>query len=183
VIIQLLLGFFEVIPSEDSPVCAWLLTDAEVVREIWVHEVRRRWTGWWLNVAGALQLRIPFRWLSGLASDPNLNVAVELVIEKRFTGALCGVDATGFGLTRTRPARALARWSRTMSLAAILTPSLPPVPPSMLLAGHVSSLPSWEIPCDEPNAMATGRAAWADSTSRIDISSWAEMPADRVSSF
>jgi hypothetical protein len=86
-----------------------------------------------LKDAAALQLEVPFRWLLGLASEANLDETIELMVEDRLVGALCEIEATGFDLTRTRPARALAGWSRTMSLAATSTLSLPSVPVSNVL--------------------------------------------------
>jgi hypothetical protein len=130
--------------------------------------------------AAALQLEVPFHWLLGLANDANLDEAVELMVEERLDGALCEVAATGFDLTRTCPARALARWSRTMSLVATPTPSLPSVPASTLLAWHVRVLRSWEIPCDEPKALANGRVVFADPKPRIDFRSWMKASAKRV---
>jgi hypothetical protein len=125
---RLLLGFFEVVPGGDSVPCALASGDEELTRGIWVHtpdEVRTRRVGTWLRFAAALQLEVPFRWLLGLASDANLDRAVELMVEERLVGALCAVEATGFDLTRTRPARALACWNRTLSLVAIPAPALP----------------------------------------------------------
>jgi hypothetical protein len=115
-----------------------------------------------------------------LANDANLDEAVELMIEERLVGAHCEVEAPGFDLTRTRPARALARWIRTMSLVAIPTPSLPSVPASTLLAWHVRSLRSWEIPCDGPKALANGRVMWANPKPRIDSCSWMKASAKRA---
>jgi hypothetical protein len=67
-----------------------------------------------------------------------------------------------------------------MSLAIIPTPSLPSVSASTLLAWHVRAVRSWDIPCDEPKAMANGRVVWTDLAPRIDIASWADVPAERV---
>jgi hypothetical protein len=180
---RLLLGLFEFVPTGDSLRCALASRDDELIREIWVHtpeEVRTRFVGLWLATAAAFQLEVPFRWLLGLANDANLDEAVEVIVRNRLVGALCEVEATGFDLTRIRPARALAGWNRTMSLATIRTPSLPSVSASTLLAWHVGALRSWDIPCDEPKALANGRVVWTDLAPRIDIASWAEVPAQRV---
>jgi hypothetical protein len=182
-ITRLLLGFFEFIPNEDSLTCALASGDEELIREIWVHtpdEVRTRLVGTWLKNAAELQVEVPFHWLLGLASDANLDEAVELMVEERLAGALCEVEATGFDLTRMRPARAFASWIRTMSLVTIPTPSLPSVPASTLLAWQFRVLRSWEIPCDEPKALASGRVLWADPEPRIDFRSWMKVSAKRV---
>jgi hypothetical protein len=182
-ITRLLLGFFEVVPTGNSLRCALASRDEELIREIWVHtpeEVRERAVGPCIQIAAVLQLVVVFRWLLGLASETNLDEAVELMVENRLVGALCEVEATGFDLKRTRRARALAGWNRTMSLAAIPTPSLPSVPASTLLAWHVVLLRSWEIPCDEPRAFANGRVVWADPEPRIDLCSWMKASAKRV---
>jgi hypothetical protein len=110
-ITRLLLGFLEVVPSGASLFCALVSGDEELIREIWVHtpdEVRARFLGSWVLAAAELQLQVPFRWLLGLANDANLDGTVELMVEERLVGALCGVEAMGFDLTRTRPARALS---------------------------------------------------------------------------
>jgi hypothetical protein len=180
-ITRLLLVFFETVPDEDSLHCALASGDEELIREIWVRtpdEVRTRCVGAWLSAAAEFRLEVPFRWLLGLTTDANLDQAVELMVENRLVGALCEVEATGLDLTRIRPARALARWSRTSSLATIPTPSLPSVPASTLLAWHVRVLRSWEIPCDEPNALTNGRVVWADPEPRIDSCSWMRASAE-----
>jgi hypothetical protein len=182
-ITRLLLGFFEVVPAEDSLICALASRDDELIREIWVHtpdEVRTRQVGVWLKNAAALQLDLPFRWLLGLASDANLDVAVELMVENRLVGALCEVEATGFDLKRTRPARALSCWDRTTSLVIMPTPSLPSVPASTLLAWHVRALRGWDIPCDAPEALANEQVVWAATAPRIDFSLLTKEPAKRV---
>jgi hypothetical protein len=109
-ITRLLLGFFELVPDGDSLTCVLASGDEELIREIWVHtpdEVRAQCVGSWLKTAAALQLEVPFRWLLSLASEANLDEAVELMVEDRLVGALCEVEATGFDLARMRPARAL----------------------------------------------------------------------------
>jgi hypothetical protein len=116
----------------------------------------------------------------GLASEANLDEAVELMVEDRLVGAPCEVEAMGFDLTRTRPARALSRWSRTVSLAAIPMPSLPSVPASTLLAWQLGALRSWDIPCDAPKALAHGEVDWGEAAPRIDFSSLAKALAKRV---
>jgi hypothetical protein len=157
--------------------------DEELIREIWVHtpdEVRTQRIGAWLRAAAEFQLEVPFRWLLGMASDANLDLAVEQMVEYRLVGALCEVEATGFDLRRMRPARALSRWSRTTSLAVIPMPSLPSVSPSTLLAWHIRTLRSWNVSCDEPKALASGRVDWADPAPRIDLASMTTTPAKRV---
>jgi hypothetical protein len=161
-IVRLLLGFFEIVPDGDS------------------RTGRVRSVGSWLTTATALQLDVPFRWLLGTANETNLDDAVELICDRRFVGALCEVEATGFDLTRARPARALARWSRTVSLVTIPTPSFPSVPASRLLAWHVGALRHWDIPCDEPEALASGRFTWANLEAQGDLSSFARATAKRV---
>jgi hypothetical protein len=49
-----------------------------------------------------------------------------------------------------------------------------------LLAWHVGALRSWEIPCDEPKALANGRVVFDDPEPRIDFSSWMKASAKRV---
>jgi hypothetical protein len=157
--------------------------DEELIREIWVHmpaEVRARFVGSWVTTAAELQLDVPFHWLLSLTSDANLDRAVELMVEDHLVGALCEVEATGFDLTGRRPARALASWGRTMSLVAAPAPALPSVPVSTLLAWHVRALRSWDIPCDAPEALASGRVEKADPGPRIDFSSMTKTPAGRV---
>jgi hypothetical protein len=109
-----------------------------------------------------------------------MDPAVWLMVESRLVGSICEVEATGFDLTRIRPARALAGWSRTMSLVVTPAPALPSVPASTLLAWHIRALRSWDLPCDEPEALAGGRIEWADPGPRIDLASWATTPATRV---
>jgi hypothetical protein len=182
-ITRLLLGFFDVIPTGDSLRCPWASGDEEPIREIWFHtpeEMISRRLGAWLRAAGALQLEVPFRWLLGLASDLSLERAVELLVEDRLVWALCEVEATGFDLTRPRPARALSRWGRTMSFVTTPTPSLPSVPVSTLFAWHVGTLRSWVVPCDRPEADASGLFEWADPTPRIDLVSLTRVLAKRV---
>jgi hypothetical protein len=133
-----------------------------------------------LDAATALHLEIPFHWLLGMANGANLDRAVELIVEDRLVGALCEVEATGFDLTRTRPARALSCWGRTVSLAAIPTPSHPSVPASTLLAWHFHALRRWGIPFDKPKALAGGQAEWADPAPRIDLSSLKRVRAKRM---
>jgi hypothetical protein len=103
-----------------------------------------------------------------------------MMVENRLVGALCEVEATGFDLTRTRPARALARWNWTMSLVTVPTPSIPWVPPSTLLGWHVGVLRSWDIPCDELAALGNGRIEWIWSGPRKDFSSLVSSPVERV---
>jgi hypothetical protein len=173
-ITRLLLGFFEVVPTCGSLPCALVSTNEELIREIWVHtpdEVRVRYVGASLAVAAELQLEAPFRWLLGLANGASLDEAVELMVGNRLVGALCKIEATGFDLTRTRPARALASWNRTMSLVATPTPSLPSVHTATLLAWHVGVLRDWDIPCDEPKALASRGVIWAESGPADDFSS------------
>jgi hypothetical protein len=91
----------------------------------------------------------------GLANDAKLDEAVELMVKTWVVGALCELEATGFDLTRTPPARALSRWSRALSLVVIPTPSLPSVPVPTLLAWHIDALRSWDAPCDAPEGLAS----------------------------
>jgi hypothetical protein len=182
-ITRLLLGFFEVVPSADSLPCALASRDEELIREIWVHtpdEVRTRFVGSSIAAAAAFQLEVPFHWLLGLAGDADLDEAVEVMVENRLVGALCEVEATGFDLTRTRPARALAHWSRTVSTVTIPTPSLPSVPASTFLAWHVRELRDWDIPCDEPKSLASGGTLWGGSLPGSDFSSLMRAPPERV---
>jgi hypothetical protein len=67
-----------------------------------------------------------------------------------------------------------------MSLVTIPTPSLPSVPGSALLAWHIRALRRWDIPCDEPEALATGRVEWSEATPRIDVCALDWTPAKRV---
>jgi hypothetical protein len=182
-ITRLLLGFFEIEPGLNSVTCALASGDEEMIREIWVRtpdEVKARCVGSWLKTAAELQLKVPFRWLLGLASDANLDLAVELMVEDRLVGAVCEVEAAGFDLTRARPSRALSRWSRTMHLVTIPTPSLPSVPASTLLAWHLHALRSWAIPCDQWEALTSGRVEWADPAPRIDLSPLVRTPVERA---
>jgi hypothetical protein len=182
-ITRLLLGFFEVVPTVASLICALASGDEELIRELWVHapdEVRVRRVGGWLKTAAALQLEAPFRWLLGLANVANLDRAVELMVDDRLVGAVCEVEAAGFDMTRTRPARALARWSRTMWRVVRLMPSFRSVPASTLLAWHVRELRNWDIPCDTPGALAMGQVVWVDPAPRIDLLSLTTGPAKRV---
>jgi hypothetical protein len=182
-ITRLLLGFFEVVPAGSSLTCALASGHEELMREIWVHspdEVRARCIGTWLKSAAALQLEVPFHWLLGMADEAGLDRAVEMMVEDRLVGALCEVESTGFDFTRTRSARALSRWSRTRSLVTIPTPSLPTVPASTFLAWHLRALGSWDIPCDEPEAIANGRVEWGDPAPRMDVSSFTKSHAKRV---
>jgi hypothetical protein len=162
-ITRLLLGFFEVVLTVASLICALASGDEELIRELWVHtpdEVRMRRVGGWLKTAAALQLEAPFRWLLGMANVANLDRAVELMVDDRLVGAVCEVEAAGFDLTRTRPARALARWSRTTRRVVRFMPSFRSVPASTLLAWHGRVLRSWDIPGDAPGALAIGQVVW-----------------------
>jgi hypothetical protein len=79
-----------------------------------------------------------------------------------------------------RPARALHRWSRTMSLAASPAPFVPSAPASTLLAWHVRALRSWDIPCDAPEALVSGRIESAGPAPGVDLLAMIKGSAQRV---